>query len=154
MTPRSVLIVALLLFCGALRAQDYDVADLAATFGRAVIVIEANEHACLSFDVFVAETDAQKQRGLMFVRDLPQRTGMLFIYKESAIHSMWMKNTFIPLDIAFIRGDGRVANVAGNTEPLSLRAIRSTEAVSYVLELNAGVADRLFIKPGSLLVLD
>jgi len=154
MTRRNILLAALLLSCSPLRAQDYDVADLAAAFGRAIIVIEANEHACLSFDVFVAETDAQKQRGLMYVRNLPQRTGMLFIYKESAIHSMWMKNTFIPLDIAFIRRDGRVSSVARKTEPLSLRSIRSTEAVSYVLELNAGIAERMFIGPGSLLVLD
>lgn len=142
------------LLAAASQAQDYDVDDLAAAFGRTVIVIEANENACLSFDVFVAETDAQKQRGLMFVRDLPDQSGMIFIYRDSGMHSMWMKNTYIPLDIAFIRRDGRISSVAKNTEPLSLRSIRSTEPVSFVLELNAGVADRLSIGPESLLVLD
>lgn len=142
------------LLAAASQAQDYDVDDLAAAFGRTVIVIEANENACLSFDVFVAETDAQKQRGLMFVRDLPDQSGMIFIYRDSGMHSMWMKNTYIPLDIAFIRRDGRISSVAKNTEPLSLRSIGSTEPVSFVLELNAGVADRLSIGPESLLVLD
>jgi uncharacterized membrane protein (UPF0127 family) len=70
------------------------------------------------------------------------------------MHSMWMKNTYIPLDIAFIRRDGRISSIAKNTEPLSLRSIRSTEPVNFVLELNAGVSDRLFIGPESLVVLD
>ncbi|HEX9852471.1 MAG TPA: DUF192 domain-containing protein, partial [Woeseiaceae bacterium] len=68
--------------------------------------------------------------------------------------SMWMKNTYIPLDMVFIRGDGRVSSVARNTEPLSLRSVSSTEPVNYVLELNAGVTQRLSIDAGSLLVLN
>jgi uncharacterized membrane protein (UPF0127 family) len=135
-------------------AQEYSVADLAAAFGRDVVVIEANLHACYRFDVFVAESDAQKLRGLMFVRELPQQNGMLFIYRNTAAHSMWMKNTYIPLDILFIRSDGTVSSVARNTEPLSLRSIRAIEPVNYVLELNAGVTERLSIDAGSLLVLN
>jgi uncharacterized membrane protein (UPF0127 family) len=134
-------------------AQDYNVADLAAAFGRDVVVIEANLHACYSFDVFVAESDTQKMRGLMFVRDLPQQNGMLFIYSDTAVHSMWMKNTFIPLDILFIRSDGTVSSIARHTEPLSLRSISATEPVNYVLELNAGVTERLGIDAGSVMVL-
>ena len=135
-------------------AQEYSVAELAAAFGRGVIVIEANMHACYSFDVFVAESDTQKLRGLMFVRELPQQMGMLFIYSDTAVHSMWMKNTYIPLDILFIRGDGTVSSVARNTEPLSLRSISATEPVNYVLELNAGVTQRLSIDAGSTLILN
>ncbi len=138
---------------GAVVAQEYSVADLAAAYGRGVIVIAANLHACYSFDVFIAESDTQKLRGLMFVRELPQQTGMLFIYRGTAVHSMWMKNTYIPLDILFIRGNGSVSSVARNTEPLSLRSISSTEAVNYVLELNAGVTERLSIDAGSVMVL-
>jgi uncharacterized membrane protein (UPF0127 family) len=149
-----IVAAALSLFADELHAQDYGLADLAAAFGQAVIVIEANEFGCFKFDVFVAETIEQQRRGLMFVRDLPQQTGMLFIYADTGIHSMWMKKTFIPLDIAFIREDGSIASVARNTEPQSLRSIRSTEPVSFVLELNAGVADRLSIGTDSLLVLN
>ena len=137
----------------AVVAQEYSVADLAAAFGRGVVVIEANLHACYSFDVFVAESDTQKMRGLMFVRELPQQNGMLFIYRDTAVHSMWMKNTYIPLDILFIRGDGTVSSVARNTEPLSLRSISATEPVNYVLELNAGVTQRLAIDAGSTMIL-
>ena len=115
---RLCLLIALLALSSAeLRAQEYGVADLAAAFGQAVIVIEANEHACHKFDVFIAESTEQQRRGLMFVRDLPQQAGMLFIYADAGIHSMWMKNTFIPLDIAFIRRDGRISSIARQTEP-------------------------------------
>lgn len=144
-------LVLLLAGSGAL-AQDYNVADLAAAFAQGVVVIEANEHACYRFDVFVAESETQKLRGLMFVRELPQERGMLFVYADTAMHSMWMKNTYIPLDILFIREDGTVSSVARHTEPLSLRSISSIEPVRYVLELNAGVTERLSIDPGSKLI--
>jgi uncharacterized protein len=150
----AMLAAGLLTPCTALFAQDYSVADLAKDFSSTVIVIEANEYACYRFDAFVANNDAQRQRGLMFVRNLPQQTGMLFLYKESAMHAMWMKNTYIPLDILFIRGNGVISSVARHTEPLSERSIRSNEPVNYVLELNAGVTERLFIDSDSILKLD
>jgi uncharacterized protein len=147
--PIAVLLIAV---CPAM-AQEYEIKDLAATFDRGVVVIEASAYACYRFDIFIAETDAQKRRGLMFVRHLPEQTGMLFVYREAEQHAMWMKNTFIPLDMLFIREDGTVSSVVRNTEPLSLRSISSTEAVNYVLELNAGETERLSIEAGSLLVL-
>jgi hypothetical protein len=79
---------------------------------------------------------------------------MLFIYRDAAMHSMWMKNTYIPLDMLFIRGDGAVSSVVRSTEPLSLRSIAANEAVSFVLELNAGVTERLHIDSGSRLILN
>jgi hypothetical protein len=66
---------------------------------------------------------------------------------------MWMKNTYIPLDIVFARGDGSVSSVAENTEPLSLKSISAIEPVNYVLELNAGTAEKLGIDSGSRLIL-
>lgn len=147
-----IALAALFLTSREVLAQEYNVADLAAAFGRSVVVIEANLHACYRFDVFVAESETQKLRGLMHVRELPRDHGMLFIYSETALHSMWMKNTYIPLDMLFIRDDGSVASIARHTEPLSLRSIRSTEPVKYVLELNAGVTERLSIDTGSVMV--
>jgi uncharacterized membrane protein (UPF0127 family) len=88
----------------------------------------------------------------MFVRDLPQFTGMLFVYDGSSTVSMWMKNTFIPLDMVFARRDGTVSSIVRNTEPQSLRSIASIEPVAFVLELNAGTTERLFIDESSRLV--
>lgn len=126
--------------------------ELDAAFDRDVVIIEANEFACYRFDIYLAVKLDQQRRGLMHVRDLPATTGMLFVYQDSGIHSMWMKNTYIPLDIAFARSDGTIVNIARHTEPLSLLTIRSIEPVSYVLELNAGVTERLAIDAGSRLL--
>lgn len=143
--PLGLLLVAALA-TGA-RADDAD--ELSRSFARDTIVIEGKADACYRFDVWLATTTAQQRRGLMFVRELPRFAGMLFLYGEDAVLSFWMKNTYIPLDILFIRADGSVANIVKNTEPLSLASIPAAEPVRYVLELNAGVTDALGIEPGS-----
>ena len=128
------------------------VTGLDATFERDELVIVADDGTRLDFDIYLAMDFEQQRRGLMFVRDLPERTGMLFVYEEEAIHSMWMKNTYIPLDIVFARGDGSVSSVIQDTEPQSLRSLRSIEPVSFVLELNAGVTRRYNIGNKSRLI--
>ena len=118
--------------------------------GRLVVVNDAGSRH--TFDVYIARTFEQQRRGLMFVRNLPQKTGMLFIYEGEDIRSMWMKNTYLSLDIIYARADGSVSSVVHNTEPLSLRSMPSEEPVRFVLEVNAGVARRLRIGPGSRLI--
>jgi uncharacterized membrane protein (UPF0127 family) len=127
--------------------------DLEEAFERDAIVIAASAGACYRFEVYLALTTAQQRRGLMFVRDLPDFTGMLFAYPEPGPRSMWMKNTFIPLDILFVRADGSVSSVARQTEPQSLRSIASIEPVTYVLELNAGITESLGIDEQSRVLL-
>jgi len=114
-------------------------------FGKDTLVISADENACWFFNVYVASDRAQQMRGLMHVRHLPEFTGMIFIYRQAGVRSMWMKNTYIPLDMVFIRGDGTVSSVIANTTPLSLESKSAIEPVNFVLELNAGVAARLGI---------
>lgn len=122
-------------------------------FEQDVLIIETANLGCFKFDIYLAVTRNQQQRGLMFVRELPQWSGMLFTYRRAGIRSMWMKNTYIPLDILFARGDGSVSSVEANTEPLSLKSISAIEPVNYVLELNAGTAEKLGIDGNSRLVL-
>ena len=93
-------------------------------------------------EVYVATTSEQHRRGLMFVRDMPENVGMLFIYDQEAMLSMWMKNTYISLDMVFARADGTVANVIRDTVPQTLDSNASTELVLYVLELNGGGTTR------------
>lgn len=140
----ATVILALLL-----SGQSYSVSDLDSAFGKDTLVITASEHACHRFDVWLAVTNKQHARGLMHVRDLAADSGMLFVYSEAERRSMWMKNTYISLDMLFIRSDGTVSSMVSNTEPLSLRSISSIEPVTFVLELNAGVADRLKIAADS-----
>lgn len=106
----------------------------------------------LEFDVYLAESFDQQRRGLMFVRDMPETTGMLFIYGDDAIRSIWMKNTYIPLDIVFARSDGRVSSIDRNAVPLTLTSRPSNEPVRFVLELNAGTTRRLGIGTNSQLL--
>jgi uncharacterized membrane protein (UPF0127 family) len=120
-------------------------------FGTDVLVIVARD-ACYRFDIYLALTRPQQMRGLMFVRELPEFTGMLFVYADEDYHSMWMKNTYIPLDMVFARRDGTVANVVSDTVPLSEKSVGSSEPVSFVLELNAGTALRLSIDADSRLI--
>ena len=84
----------------------------------------------------------------MFRRSLAADRGMLFDFAQVEPVSMWMKNTYLPLDMLFIRSDGTISHIAENTEPLSTRVIPSGGPVLAVLELNAGSAKRLGIKPG------
>ena len=135
-----------------LSGQSYSVGDLDSAFGKDTLVITASDHACHRFDVWIAVTNRQQARGLMHVRDLAADAGMLFVYSEADRRSMWMKNTYIPLDMLFIRSDGTVSSVVSNTEPLSLRSISSIEPVTFVLELNAGVADRLKLAADSQMI--
>ncbi|MGB5354210.1 MAG: DUF192 domain-containing protein [Woeseia sp.] len=121
--------------------------ELDAAFGQSTIVITASRDACYRFDVYLAIENAQWRRGLMYVKALDPWRGMLFVYPNEGQRSMWMKNTMLPLDMLFIRANGRISSIATNTEPQSLRSIASVEDVQYVLELNAGVTQRLAIKP-------
>jgi uncharacterized membrane protein (UPF0127 family) len=142
--------LALLVFCIAplsLPAQE----PLAESFDSDVLVIVARD-ACYRFDIYLAVSPQQQRRGLMFVRELPEWTGMLFVYADESHRSMWMRNTYIPLDMVFARGDGSVTNVARDTVPLSERSVSSSEPAAFVLELNAGTTLRLAIDDDSRLV--
>ncbi len=99
-------------------------------------------------DVEVAEEPKEKQFGLMFRTDLPDGTGMLFPYGAPREITMWMHNTYIPLDMVFIRADGVVHRIEERAEPLSDRIIASQGPVAAVLELPGGAAARLGLKPG------
>jgi uncharacterized membrane protein (UPF0127 family) len=145
-----VRIAAILAIGLLLSGQSSPQLDLETEFDKGVLIISANENACYVFDVYLATTRGQQMQGLMFVRDLPEMTGMLFAYSEARTLSMWMKNTYISLDILFIRADGTVSSIARNTEPHSLATISAKEQLNFVLELNAGLTDKLGIEAGSI----
>lgn len=118
------------------------------------LVIEADDGVRHEFDVYLALDHDQQRRGLMFVRNMPQHTGMLFVYKDSDMRSMWMKNTYSSLDIVFARADGSISSIVHDAEPLSLASRSSLEPVTYVLELNAGTTRRYNIGNKSRIIWD
>ena len=115
--------------------------------GRTTIEIVSGSgvHA---FDVQLAANDAERERGLMFVKSLPEGQGMLFDFKRDQPVSFWMHNTYIPLDMIFIAGNGRIMHIAENAKPLSDDLIPSQYPVRAVLEVIGGTAEKLGIKPG------
>lgn len=105
------------------------------------------------FNVDVARTSAEQERGLMYRTGIPADGGMIFTPYPADGNgpreaSFWMKNTPSPLDIIFIRPDGTIATIAENTVPFSEDPVKSGEAVSAVLEINGGKAAELGIAPG------
>ncbi len=84
----------------------------------------------------------------MFVRDLAENRGMLFIAEKPRVFSMWMKNTYIPLDMVFISADKRIAKIAANTTPHSLATVSSDVPAAAILELKGGEASRRGLHPG------
>lgn len=100
------------------------------------------------FSVEMATTDEEKQTGLMYRKELADGKGMLFDFNPEQDISMWMKNTYVSLDMIFIRADGRILRIAENTEPLSTRIISSGGPARAVLEVVAGTAQKYGIRPG------
>jgi uncharacterized membrane protein (UPF0127 family) len=125
---------------------------LADAFQSDSLTIESDDGKFFEFDIYLALDHEQQRRGLMFVRSMPETTGMLFVYDQPAIRSIWMKNTFVPLDLLFADQDGRITTIVHDARPLSLNSRSSTQPVVYVLELNAGTARRLNIGHNSRII--
>ncbi len=110
-----------------------------------IITGKAKHH----FIVEIAKSSREKQKGLMYRTRLPENEGMLFLYSEETNIKMWMKNTYIPLDMIFINDTGIVTNIVKNTKTESEEIISSKVLSSAVLEINAGMCDKLGIGVGN-----
>lgn len=100
------------------------------------------------FQVEIADDPAERSKGLMFRREMAKDHGMLFDFHKEEPASFWMENTYIPLDMLFIRADGTLESIAERTTPMSRRSVTSKGPVRYVLEINGGLSDELGIAPG------
>ena len=125
----------------------YNLCEASASVKSELSIITSNgsKH---NFLVEVARTEEEKKIGLMFRKTLAKNAGMLFLYKREALRLMWMKNTFIPLDILFIDKEGVIKRVVKRTVPHSLATISSRQSVLAVLELRGGITSSLDIKKG------
>ncbi len=99
-------------------------------------------------DVEVADTEPKREQGLMFRRTIAENQGMIFLFDGEQEITMWMKNTYIPLDMVFIGNDWRVVHIAFDAEPFSTDVISSVRPASRVIEIAAGQAKKLGIKVG------
>jgi len=138
LTTIALLCLGLLLSAGPNRPRAADQQTLE-------IVTKGGVHV---FAVEIAVTNEERARGLMFRKELAEGRGMLFDFTPDQEVSMWMQNTYISLDMIFIRGDGRILRIAENTKPLSETIISSNGRVRGVLEVIAGTAKKFGIAPG------
>jgi uncharacterized protein len=127
----------------------------AAQQGRITTVPEGRERLEIAsgtmrhaFNVEVMRNAERRAKGLMFRQSMPADEGMLFDFERDQMVMMWMKNTYLTLDMVFILADGRIHRIEANTEPMSERTISSGQPVRAVLELNAGTSAKLGLKPG------
>lgn len=146
---RALMIATLALACHGAWADSPDARQLDQSFPRSTLQIATPDARLHTFKVWIAQDDARRARGLMFVRELADDEGMLFIYPQEQLIGMWMKNTLIPLDMLFVSASGRVERIVANTTPHSLATIESQEPVLAVIELKAGAAARLKIARGA-----
>ncbi|MDR0644024.1 MAG: DUF192 domain-containing protein [Treponema sp.] len=138
---RSLLIVSFFfLFCTGQPSFKTITITVRTTGGKATLVAE------------VAETMEERQRGLMFRKELADGKGMLFVFERDQILSFWMKNTHIPLSIAFIGGDGRIVEIH-DMEPMNLASVRSSRSCRYALEVPQGWFARAKVHIGDTLIL-
>lgn len=100
------------------------------------------------FSVEVMRTAEDRARGLMYRKHMKNDHGMLFDFGRNTTARMWMKNTYISLDMLFIRADGTISNIAENTVPHSTDVLNSRGEVRYVLEINGGLSEKLGIGSG------
>ena len=109
-----------------------------ADFPEKEILIANSNGEIKKFNVEIADNNETRSKGFMWRENIPDGTGMLFVWKKEAYRNFWMKNTPTSLDILFFDGDGKFLNVVEKTEPFSLDNIQSSEPSQYVLELIAG----------------
>ncbi len=150
----GIISVSWLLVAGLANSNDgraAEPADLLKDFARDQLIIVTG-FRCIRFTVYVANDQQQRAQGLMYIRSMPADEGMIFLYPEPVLISMWMKNTLIPLDMIFIAADFSVSSIAKETEPMSETIIDSEYRVQAVLELGGGIAEYFGIREGDQII--
>ena len=117
------------------------------------LTLKRADGSTVSVRAEMARTDAERSRGFMKRKRIPDGTGMLFVFAKDEVLSFWMMNTPHPLSIAYIDSSGRIRNIYDMT-PFSLAPGKSTVSVRYALEVPRGWFDRVNIKVGDTLALD
>ena len=116
--------------------------------GPCVAIVAPDGKTRASVTVEVADTEQEREVGLMFRKHLDDEAGMLFVFKDAEHRNFWMHNTVIPLDMLFADAGGRVIGIVANAEPFSDKAVGVEGGSEYVLEVNGGFCAKNGIKPG------
>lgn len=112
------------------------------------VVISSDGKSLATVKVEIADSPSERAKGLMYRKELPEDQGMWFIFGKEVNHPFWMENTFLSLDIIFVDSNNKIVSIARKTTPLSRDKIHSSGPYKYVLEVNAGYADKYGLKTG------
>ena len=118
------------------------------------VSIKLNSNESIEFSVLIAESNKDRRQGLMHIEFMEENQGMLFVFNPPRRVSMWMRNTPMSLDILFIDRNGKVINMEENTTPYSTKALSSGGTIRWVLEINGGLAKKMGVNTGDLVLLD
>ena len=145
---RALLAISLLLAAGqAARAQGTAPEPLSA-FPQSLLAIRTASGKVVNFKIWLADSKRREEQGMMFVREMDEHTGMLFMFPENKPVSMWMHNTYLSLDILFLDAHGKIDYIAAHATPQSDTIIGPPTPEFAVLELKGGACERFGIKVG------
>jgi uncharacterized membrane protein (UPF0127 family) len=147
LTARVLLAAGLLIVASAALAQSAPPEPLSA-FPQSLLAIRTSGGKVVNFKIWEADTPKREEQGMMFIREMDEHTGMLFMFPENKPVSMWMKNTYVSLDLLFLNAQGKIDYIAEKATPRSEAIIGPPTPEFAVLELKGGVCERFGIKVG------
>ncbi len=145
--PRALLATALLLGANAALPQTAAPEPLSA-FPQSLLAIRTGAGKVVNFKVWEADTPKREEQGMMFIREMDEHTGMLFMFPENRPVTMWMKNTYVSLDLLFLNASGKIDYIAARATPRSESIIGPPTPEFAVLELKGGACESFGIKIG------
>jgi uncharacterized protein len=149
--------IAILIMTGCLLTANVALPEGAApeplsAFPQSLLAIKTRAGKVINFKIWTADTRQREEQGLMFIHDMDEHAGMLFMFPENQPVTMWMKNTYISLDLLFLNAQGKIDYIAASATPLSTNYIGPPTPEYAVLELKGGACDRFGIKVGDVVV--
>ena len=148
---KKLLMLLLITSAFMVKADNYALRELE-NWEKNIIKISNSSDIFHTFEVYIADSNSKRKKGLMYIENLPNNHGMLFKFSSPRIASMWMKNTYISLDLLFIDKNQTIVKIHNNAEPFNLKGISSKLKVKWVLEINGGLAEELGINPGNKII--
>jgi len=121
-------------------------------FPQSLLAIKTGAGKVINFKIWTADTPQREQQGLMFIHEMDEHAGMLFMFPENQRVSMWMKNTYISLDLLFLNAQGKIDYIAASATPKSTAIIGPPTPEYAVLELKGGACERLGITVGDVVL--
>jgi len=148
---KKLLMLLLITSAFMVKADNYALRELE-NWEKNIIKISNSSDIFHTFEVYIADSNSKRKKGLMYIENLPNNHGMLFKFNSPRIASMWMKNTYISLDLLFIDKNQTIIKIHNDAKPLNLKSISSKLKVKWVLEVNGGLAEELEIKLGDKII--